>query len=61
LFVDDIHKIFPSGLGPKYSRLLYGFFLTISLPPMFDMRDNLKCTIEEISTQKCPPKEKSRN
>jgi hypothetical protein len=42
LFLDDIHKRVPSGFDPKYSRLLCGFFLTVSLPPMFDMGDNLK-------------------
>jgi hypothetical protein len=42
LFLEDIHKRVPSGLSPKYSRLLYGFFLAISLLPMFDMGDKLK-------------------
>jgi len=41
LFLDGIHKRFPSGLSPKYSRLLYGVLLTVSLPPMFDMGDRL--------------------
>jgi hypothetical protein len=42
LFLDGIHKRVPSGLIPKYSKLLYGFFLIVSLPPMFDMGDHLK-------------------
>jgi hypothetical protein len=43
LFLDGIHKIFPSGLNPKYSRLLTGFFLIVSLdPPMFDMGTTLR-------------------
>jgi hypothetical protein len=40
--LDHIHKKIPSGLNPKYSRLLYGIFLPVSFPPMFDMGDNLK-------------------
>jgi hypothetical protein len=32
----------PSGIGPKNSKLLCGFFFTISLPPMFDMGEILK-------------------
>jgi hypothetical protein len=39
--LDGIHKKVPSGLNPKYSRLLCGVFLTTSLPPIFDMGDNL--------------------
>jgi hypothetical protein len=42
LFLDGIHKRVPSGLDPKYSILLCGFFLIVSLPPIFDMGDNLK-------------------
>jgi hypothetical protein len=41
LFLYRIHKKFPSGLGPIYSRLLCGNFLPISSPPMFDMRERL--------------------
>jgi hypothetical protein len=41
LFLDGIHKIFPSGIIPKYSRIL-DFSLTVSLKPMFDMGDQLK-------------------
>jgi hypothetical protein len=32
----------PSGFGLKHSRLLYGIFLKVSFPPIFDMGDNLK-------------------
>jgi hypothetical protein len=42
LFLDRIHKKIPSGLGPIYSRLLYGNFLPVSFPPMFDMGEILK-------------------
>jgi len=42
LFLDGIHKKVPSGLDPKYSRLLCVFFLIVSLPPIFDMGDNLQ-------------------
>jgi hypothetical protein len=31
-----------SGIDPVYSRLLYGNFLPISFPPMFDMRERFK-------------------
>jgi hypothetical protein len=40
--LDRIHKKIPSGLGPKYSKLLYGIFLVVSFPPMFDMGKILK-------------------
>jgi hypothetical protein len=30
------------GLDLKHSRLLCGIFLPVSLPPIFDMGDNLK-------------------
>jgi hypothetical protein len=39
---DCIHKKIPSGLDLKYSRLLYGIFLPVCFPPMFDMGENLK-------------------
>jgi hypothetical protein len=42
LFLDRIHKKIPSGLDPIYSRLLYGTFLLVSIPPMFDMGESLK-------------------
>jgi hypothetical protein len=42
LFLDRIHKKIPSGLGPIYSRLLYGTFLLVIFPPMFDMGESLK-------------------
>jgi hypothetical protein len=42
LFLYRIHKKFPSGLGPIYSRLLCGNFLPVSFPPMFDMGESLK-------------------
>jgi hypothetical protein len=32
----------PSGLIPIYSRLLYGIFLPVSFPPMFDMGEIFK-------------------
>ena len=41
-FLDGIHKRVPCGLDPKHSRILYGVFLTVILPPMFDMGDHLK-------------------
>jgi hypothetical protein len=40
--LDRIHKKIPSGLDPKYSRLLCGIFLPVSFPPMFDMGESLK-------------------
>jgi hypothetical protein len=42
LFVDCIHKNIPSGLDPIYSRLLCGYFLPISFPPMFDIGESSK-------------------
>jgi hypothetical protein len=42
LLLDYIQKRVPSGIGPKYSRLLCGVFITVSLPPMLDRRDILK-------------------
>jgi hypothetical protein len=42
LFLYRIHKKIPSGIDPIYSRLLYGTFLPISFPPMFDMRESFK-------------------
>jgi hypothetical protein len=42
LLLDRIHKQIPSGLGPKYLRLLCGIFLPVSFPPMFDMGESLK-------------------
>jgi hypothetical protein len=42
LFLDNIHKKIPSGLGPIYSRFLCGTFLPISFPPMFDMGESLE-------------------
>jgi hypothetical protein len=42
LFLDHIHKKIPSGLDPIYSRFLYGYFLPVSFPPMFDMGESLK-------------------
>jgi hypothetical protein len=41
-FLNDIHKRVPSGFNPKHSRFLYGIFLTVIIPPMFDIGDNLK-------------------
>jgi hypothetical protein len=42
LFLYHIHKKIPSGIGPIYSRLLYGTFLPVSFPPMFDMGERFK-------------------
>jgi hypothetical protein len=42
LFLYRIHTKIPSGIGPIYSRLLYGTFLPVSFPPMFDMREKFK-------------------
>jgi hypothetical protein len=42
LFLYHIHKKIPSGLGPIYSRLLYGTFLLVSFPPMFNMGESFK-------------------
>jgi hypothetical protein len=42
MFLNNINKKIPSGFGLKHSKLLYGIFLTISLPLIFDMGDNLK-------------------
>jgi hypothetical protein len=42
LFLDRIHKKIQVGLDPIYSRLLYGNFLPVSFPPMFDMGESLK-------------------
>jgi hypothetical protein len=42
LFLDDIYEIFPSGFDLEHSILLYGNFLTISFPPIFDMGETLK-------------------
>jgi hypothetical protein len=46
-FLYRIHRKFPSGLDPIYSRILCGTFLPISFPPMFDMGESLKeCTCD---------------
>jgi hypothetical protein len=42
LLLDHIHKKIPSGIGPKYSRLLYGNLFPVSFPPIFDMGEILK-------------------
>jgi hypothetical protein len=42
LFLYRIQKKIPSGIDPIYSRILYGNFLPISFPPMFDMRETFK-------------------
>jgi hypothetical protein len=42
LFYDCIHKNIPSGIDPIYSKFLYGTFLRLSFPPMFDMGENLE-------------------
>jgi hypothetical protein len=41
-FLDRIHKKIPSGLDPIYSRFLYGNFLPVSFPTMFDMGERLE-------------------
>jgi hypothetical protein len=42
LFLNHIHEKISSGFGPIYSRLLYGTFLPVSFPPMFDMGERPK-------------------
>src|ERR1700722_8471598 len=42
LFLYRIHKKIPSGLNPIYSRLLFGTFLQVRFPPMFDIRESFK-------------------
>jgi hypothetical protein len=42
LFLYPIHKKIPSGLDPIYYRILYGTFLPVSFPPMFDMGESFK-------------------
>jgi hypothetical protein len=42
LFLYHIHTKIPIGLDPLYSKLLYGTFLPVSFPPMFDMGESLK-------------------
>jgi len=42
LLLDCIHKKIPSGIEPIYSRFLYGTFLPVSFPPMFDMGEILE-------------------
>jgi hypothetical protein len=39
---DRIHKNIPSGLSPKYSKILFTIFLPENFPPMFDMGESLK-------------------
>jgi len=42
LFLEGLHKICPCGFRPKNIILVYGIFLTISVPPISDMGHNLK-------------------
>jgi hypothetical protein len=42
LFLYHIHKTIPSGFDPIYSKLLYGNFILVSFPPMFDMGESPK-------------------
>jgi hypothetical protein len=42
LFLYRIHKKISSGIGPMYSRIIYGTLLRVSFPPIFDMRDIFK-------------------
>jgi hypothetical protein len=39
---NNIHKKIPSGLGLIYSIFLYGTFLPVSFPPIFDMGEILE-------------------
>jgi hypothetical protein len=32
----------PCGISPIYSRFLYGTFLSVSFPPIFDMGESLE-------------------
>jgi hypothetical protein len=53
LFLYRIHKKNPSGLDPIYSRLLYGTFLPVIFPPMFDMGEIFKeCEGDLFSVEK---------
>lgn len=38
----SVHKRYPSEFGPKHFIFLCGGLFTVSLPPIFDMGDNLK-------------------
>ena len=38
----SIYKRFLSGFGPKHFKFLFGGLLTVVLPPLFEMGDNLK-------------------
>jgi hypothetical protein len=42
LFLECIHKTILSGIDPIYSIFLYGNFLPVSFPLMFDMGDSLE-------------------
>jgi hypothetical protein len=42
LFLEGINKIHPSGSWPKNYKLILGMFLTVSLPPIYDMGKGLK-------------------
>ena len=42
LLLKSVHKIFLGGYGGKHARFLYGGFLTVGFPPIFDMGNNFK-------------------
>ena len=42
LFFEGLQKICPSGFKPKNIIIVYGIFLTINVPPIFDMGHNLR-------------------
>jgi hypothetical protein len=58
LFLDRIHKKFPSGLGPIYSKLLFGTLIPVSFPPIFDMGEIFKeCEFDLFLVKKIVNKE----
>jgi hypothetical protein len=42
LLLDHIHKQIPSGLDPKYYKLIYGVLIPTIFPLMIDMGEILK-------------------
>jgi hypothetical protein len=60
LFLNSIPKRTPSGYDWKQCGFLHGLFLTLSIPPILDMGDNLKehkgdvFSIEKIMDRKKP-------
>jgi hypothetical protein len=58
LLFDRIHTKIPSGLGPIYSRFLYGTLFPVSFSPMFDMGESLeKCNDDLFPIEKILNKE----